>query len=320
MAERFCPPTNSALSEHTELYGMIDNSYIPCFDKIGFSKWLRSKNGVFWVSGKAGSGKSALLKYICDDPRTSISLRYWSGNSDLVTAKLSTVPSNELYGMIDNSYMACLDKLYSVPTNSTPSEHTGLGPMIDHSSDLIYPAGELTGDYCSNRSAIPRYPWQLNRYKPKECSSHDRTEIVQQLLRSKADVNAELEPGEYGSARTAAASYDDLQLVYDLCCKMVDPGILDPISDLGKHSKSYRHKIWLGGLSSVSREDLFSTDPGPREYLISKYSRAPTSKNWILPKDHMHRVSPHWVERLSSLWKLECRISEAAERTIIDAR
>lgn len=73
--------------------------------------------------------------------------------------------------MIDNSYMACLDKLYSVPTNSTPSKHTGLGPMIDHSSDLIYPAGELTGDYCFDdskyRSAIRRYPWQP---KPKSDS------------------------------------------------------------------------------------------------------------------------------------------------------
>jgi hypothetical protein len=59
MAERFCPSTSSALLENTELYGMIDNSYISCFDEIGFSKWLRSKNGIFWVSDKAGgSGKS----------------------------------------------------------------------------------------------------------------------------------------------------------------------------------------------------------------------------------------------------------------------
>jgi hypothetical protein len=54
--------------------------------KIGFRKWLRSQNGIFWVSGKAGSGKSTLMKYICDDPRTEKCLGEWTGASSLVTA------------------------------------------------------------------------------------------------------------------------------------------------------------------------------------------------------------------------------------------
>jgi hypothetical protein len=54
--------------------------------KIRFNNWLQIKSGIFWVSGKAGSGKSTLMKYICDDPRTEVNLRHWAGTSNLVTA------------------------------------------------------------------------------------------------------------------------------------------------------------------------------------------------------------------------------------------
>lgn len=43
-----------------------------------FSKWLRYEGGIYWVSGKAGSGKSTLMKHIHDDPRTRKYLRQWS--------------------------------------------------------------------------------------------------------------------------------------------------------------------------------------------------------------------------------------------------
>jgi len=32
-----------------------------------FPEWLRSGNGVFWISGKAGAGKSTLMKFLCND-------------------------------------------------------------------------------------------------------------------------------------------------------------------------------------------------------------------------------------------------------------
>ena len=51
-----------------------------------FADWLRFKNGIFWVAGKPGSGKSTLVKFLCDNPRTISELRLWAGNKDLVTA------------------------------------------------------------------------------------------------------------------------------------------------------------------------------------------------------------------------------------------
>ncbi|KUJ12525.1 uncharacterized protein LY89DRAFT_593058, partial [Mollisia scopiformis] len=42
-----------------------------------FTKWLRSEGGVYWINGKAGSGKSTLMKHIFDDPRTKTFLQQW---------------------------------------------------------------------------------------------------------------------------------------------------------------------------------------------------------------------------------------------------
>ncbi|KAJ9614088.1 hypothetical protein H2200_002224 [Cladophialophora chaetospira] len=68
---------------------IFNTEFLPTQDlraKIGLSNWLSSKEGIFWISGKAGSGKSTLMKYISDDSRTNERLRQWAGDSDLITA------------------------------------------------------------------------------------------------------------------------------------------------------------------------------------------------------------------------------------------
>ncbi|KAJ2977575.1 hypothetical protein NUW58_g7768 [Xylaria curta] len=48
--------------------------------------WLRNGNGTFWLSGKAGSGKSTLMKYIANHDETRRSLEVWAGAKKLVIA------------------------------------------------------------------------------------------------------------------------------------------------------------------------------------------------------------------------------------------
>jgi hypothetical protein len=52
-----------------------------------FVQWLRHGHGPYWVNGKAGSGKSTLMKYIFENPKTTEQLLLWAGQETL------TIPS-----------------------------------------------------------------------------------------------------------------------------------------------------------------------------------------------------------------------------------
>ncbi|KAM0556074.1 hypothetical protein ACHAPJ_006062 [Fusarium lateritium] len=47
------------------------------------SQWLQSGSGMYWVSGKAGSGKSTLTKYVSSHQVTADLLQEWAGSSRL---------------------------------------------------------------------------------------------------------------------------------------------------------------------------------------------------------------------------------------------
>lgn len=46
--------------------------------------WLERENGCYWISGKAGSGKSTLMKYVSNHPKTREYLATWAGDETLV--------------------------------------------------------------------------------------------------------------------------------------------------------------------------------------------------------------------------------------------
>ncbi|PSN68727.1 hypothetical protein BS50DRAFT_520818 [Corynespora cassiicola Philippines] len=47
-------------------------------------KWLLEEQGVYWISGKAGSGKSTLMKFLRQDSRTLSALESWAEPSELL--------------------------------------------------------------------------------------------------------------------------------------------------------------------------------------------------------------------------------------------
>lgn len=49
-----------------------------------FQPWLQSPEPIYWISGKPGSGKSTLMKYLVDNSQTPIQLRQWSRSQKLV--------------------------------------------------------------------------------------------------------------------------------------------------------------------------------------------------------------------------------------------
>ncbi|KAI0377441.1 hypothetical protein F5Y04DRAFT_264275 [Hypomontagnella monticulosa] len=51
-----------------------------------FPDWLRSDGPCYWINGKAGSGKSTLMRFILGDSRTTRHLKKWVGSGNVITA------------------------------------------------------------------------------------------------------------------------------------------------------------------------------------------------------------------------------------------
>jgi len=56
---------------------------IVTFVRLGgsFLRWLSSGDGIFHIAGKLGSGKSTLMKFLCEHPCTIWQLQKWAGMS-----------------------------------------------------------------------------------------------------------------------------------------------------------------------------------------------------------------------------------------------
>ncbi|PVH78540.1 hypothetical protein DL98DRAFT_550080 [Cadophora sp. DSE1049] len=48
--------------------------------------WLRGGSGCYWINGKAGSGKSTLMKFLHESSETTRLLKAWAGGSELIVA------------------------------------------------------------------------------------------------------------------------------------------------------------------------------------------------------------------------------------------
>ncbi|KAI0907245.1 hypothetical protein F4823DRAFT_626448 [Ustulina deusta] len=55
-------------------------------DEVKLLHWLQRGEGIFWVTGRPGSGKSTFMKHIADNPDTRAALRQWSGPSEPVVS------------------------------------------------------------------------------------------------------------------------------------------------------------------------------------------------------------------------------------------
>ena len=66
---------------------IFHNRHGPSNQRIGFGKWLQIGDDIYWISGIAGSGKSVLMNYVANEPRTQKLLRLWAGDARLIIAK-----------------------------------------------------------------------------------------------------------------------------------------------------------------------------------------------------------------------------------------
>lgn len=49
-------------------------------------EWMTVGSGLCWISGRAGTGKSSLMRFLDDDPRTKEAFQVWAGERPFVLA------------------------------------------------------------------------------------------------------------------------------------------------------------------------------------------------------------------------------------------
>lgn len=107
-----------------------------------FIAWLHSGNGVFHISGKAGSGKSTLMKFLCSQRRTEIELSKWAKaqGKELVFAPFYFWRSNnELQMSLDGLYRSILFVMLKKCPELTPILFPAQWKWLEHNSEDMPP-------------------------------------------------------------------------------------------------------------------------------------------------------------------------------------
>ncbi|KAF1952889.1 hypothetical protein CC80DRAFT_537934 [Byssothecium circinans] len=82
---------------------------------IPFLHWLEEEGGVFWITGKPGSGKSTLMRYLWAEQMTHLALEKWAKNGRLATARFyfwnsGTAMQRSLEGLLRSLLVQILDQ------------------------------------------------------------------------------------------------------------------------------------------------------------------------------------------------------------------
>ncbi|KAK3314032.1 hypothetical protein B0H66DRAFT_567620 [Apodospora peruviana] len=112
--------------------------------------WLRTGSGCYWVSGKAGSGKSCLMRYIAHDARLMNGLHHWASSEPrgrLIVGSFyfwyAGTPLQKTYeGLIRSLLYAVMESqpdlaLYIFPDISRQLINNRLGGQLDISEDEL---------------------------------------------------------------------------------------------------------------------------------------------------------------------------------------
>ena len=141
--------------------------------QVKFKDWLRYGNGIYWIAGKAGSGKSTLMKYLVSEPRTESTLQAWAGSEALVIAKfffwnagndMQKSQEGLLQSLLHEVLSQCPQLMESVcPSRwgssdlyDTHSEPWSKQELID-SFDLLSRVPDLTTKFCFFIDGLDEY-------------------------------------------------------------------------------------------------------------------------------------------------------------------
>lgn len=109
------------------------------------AEWLRNESGLYWLAGKAGSGKSTLMKYLSNHPQTTSLLKQWAAQSELVTLQfffyaLGRLEQKSQEGILRSLLFQFLDKQRDLIERVLPAMWKEAIMTEDKDHDLALPS------------------------------------------------------------------------------------------------------------------------------------------------------------------------------------
>ncbi|CZR60300.1 uncharacterized protein PAC_10196 [Phialocephala subalpina] len=122
-----------------------------------FIEWLSKRNGIYWIQGKAASGKSTLMRFIWHNDLTQRNLELWSGHSQLVVAAFffwnSGVPEQRSQlGLLRSLLFSVLQDHRTLVSHVFPEEWKNKSELA--ANDL--PIGTMTWSLAQLQKAFTR--------------------------------------------------------------------------------------------------------------------------------------------------------------------
>lgn len=144
-----------------------------------FSNWLSSTDVIYWISGKPGSGKTTVVKYILADERTKKYLNIWSPGCAIVShyfwlpgspmqRNMEGLLSSLLYQLLENDSSASLQIMSSV--SGQKSSYT------DWSNDELHSAFIRALD--SYKNGVCLFLDGIDEIKPEDGTKADIPEFL----------------------------------------------------------------------------------------------------------------------------------------------
>jgi hypothetical protein len=129
-----------------------------------FLSWLESGSGIFYLSGKPGSGKSTMMKFLTREKRTADALKAWAAGKQLVFASFFFWSSGlrlqrsieGLYrGLLWETFKACPELM---PTVFPRMWDYGSDYLMASMSDIEFPISEIEEAFVRITSASSNLP------------------------------------------------------------------------------------------------------------------------------------------------------------------
>lgn len=110
---------------------LSDYAFLSAIKWDSFSDWLSSSDSIYWISGKPGSGKTTLFKYILEDQRTREHLDIWSRDCKIVSHYFWR-PGSRMQKNLEGLYFSLLYQLLESNAMALGDVMSIVGPKDSH--------------------------------------------------------------------------------------------------------------------------------------------------------------------------------------------